>query len=122
MLYWEHQGTEAVEEGRGSNVLMLVIQLWCSRDYDLGGRCTSALEELLFPKDLGGHPGGGSSPPDCPLVQQQQGGFLQPVPLPEQNQGGTTGHQPLERPGLVRGAGALLSGQSQLGSIPHSFV
>ena len=38
LLCWEHQGTEAVEEGRGPNVLMLlVIQLWCSRDYGLGG-------------------------------------------------------------------------------------
>ena len=52
--------------------MLLLIQLWCSRDSDLGGRCTSALEELLFPKDLGDHPGGGSSPPDFPLVQQQQ--------------------------------------------------
>ena len=85
LLCWAHQGTEAVEEGGGSNALvLLVIQLWCSRDYDLGGRCTSALEEPLFPKDLGGHPGGGSSRPDCPLMQQQQGGFLQPVRLPEQ--------------------------------------
>ena len=85
LLCWAHQGTEAGEEGGGSNALvLLVIQLSCSRDYDLGGRCTSALEEPLFPKDLGGHPGGGRSCPDCRLMQQQQGGFLQPVRLPEQ--------------------------------------
>lgn len=116
---WVHRGAEPVEEGRVSDVLVLLVtHPQCSRDSDLGRQCTTALEGTATPKGFVGPPWRREVTPWPPPCAAAAGRGPPSVSLPEHNL--RRGHGPPAKrwKGLGWSEGQDLSGQHGACCVP----